>query len=65
MFHLPKTGQLTQPVDRFSTSTWRSLYTSSTFGPDWKITLDTLFCKQKAVTITGSQSPSFASKSVS
>jgi len=65
MFNVPKTGQLTQPVDRFSTSTWRSLYTSSTFGPDWKTTLDTLFCKQKAVTITGSQSSSFACKSVS
>jgi hypothetical protein len=42
---LPKTGQLTQPVERFSTSTWRSLYSSSTLGPDWKVTLDTLFCK--------------------
>jgi hypothetical protein len=45
VLHLPKIGQLTQPVERFSTSTWRSLYSSSALGPDWKVTLDTLFYK--------------------
>jgi len=42
---LPRTGRLTQPVERFSTSTWHSLYNSSPLGPDWKVTFDTLFCK--------------------